>query len=577
MRVRTLSLWSALAAVWLAAAGCTGPEGPAGPQGPTGPTGPTGPQGPVWDAGHADAGHMDGGPGDAGHPDAGVPCPEGWHPPAGLGGVVDATVDLPTASRWLDFRDAREQERMEEARFPERVQARFRVEQAWLEAGCVPLGDVVDTGRALFMRNWSLEEGFGNGLAGLPGTLAGAKPRPNMRRFQRGVFGGPDATACIGCHWKGGFAGSGGRSDNTYFLGDGNDIRTHDERNPPALWGAGWSERIAAEMTAALHAQAEAARAAADASGEVQTVALSAKAIAFGTLRVPPGDAPWDTSGVQGVDADLVVKPFGYRGVFATLRDFVQTSFHLHMNMQAEELVAAPHAYVALGEGPTADPDADGVQRELTEGQISAVALFLATLDVPTIQIPEHFLNVESRGAFSIPSVMTDPDEYAMRWASGFHVFETVGCTSCHVPFMPVSDAVYTTTGGLSGGVLSVDLAAHAAKPGPSVADDGTWLVPVFSDFKRHHMGDLLDGVNPEHGVPSDVYMTRRLWGVANTSPFMHDASAVTFDEAIAMHGGTGSEAAFAASAFAALDEAEKADVRIFLTSLRRAPSIRVR
>ena len=48
----------------------------------------------------------------------------------------------------------------------------------------------------------------------------------------------------------------------------------------------------------------------------------------------------------------------------------------------------------------------------------------------------------------------------------------------------------------------------------------------------------------------------------------------MTVDEAIVMHGG---EAAVAARKFALLSEAEQIDLRLFLASLARAPSVRIR
>ena len=114
----------------------------------------------------------------------------------------------------------------------------------------------------------------------------------------------------------------------------------------------------------------------------------------------------------------------------------------------------------------------------------------------------------------------------------------------------------------------------RAAEPRPAQNDEGLYVVPVFSDFKRHNMGEVLASNTVEHGVAREEYLTRRLWGVANTRPFLHDGSAVLFDEAIAMHGG---EAAPIAEAFLNLSEADKASLRIFLLSLRRAPTIRIR
>lgn len=504
-------------------------------------------------------------------PDAAPPfdCPP-WHPPAGLGGPADARVDEAEAARWLDFRRAREEERLVEALDPARVAARYRVEQPAIAAGCYALADLVDLGRGLFLRRFTLAEGYGNALAGVPGTLAGDRPRPNIRRLQRGAFGGPDAASCADCHWKGGLAGAGDRADNSLLYGDGEALSTHEPRNPPALWGAGWTERVAAEMTAELAAQVAAARAEAAATGAAVRFALTAKGTGYGLATAHP-DGRLDLAAVSGIDPDLVVKPFGWKGVFPTLRAFVAHSLHVHFNLQAEELVAAPGEVDLGGQGD--DPDRDGVTREITEGQLTALVLFLATQDAPRLEVPVE-------GGFADPfapelPAIVDAPEFTDRWLQGAEVFATLGCGGCHTPFMTVGDPVYRTRAALSGGETTVDLARDGARPLPARdADDAVWLVPVFSDFRRHDMGPRLTGRHPERGVPASHWMTRRLWGLAQTGPYLHDGSAVTVEEAISRHGG---EATFAADGYRALPEPDRASLTVFLMSLRRAPAIRVR
>ena len=568
--------------LWLSLLGaaCTGPPGPVGSEGAQGDPGLPGLAGAPGLEGQDGRDGRDFRPPDAGgEPDASPPyeCPP-WTAPPGLGGVQHAVVSLELAEDWKALRSAREEERMLEAYKPQRVTARYRIEQAWIDEGCVDLGELVDLGRGLFLRNYTLDEGLGNGLAGIPDTLAGDKPAPNLRRFQSGHFGGPDAIACINCHWKGGLGSGGDRADNTFFRGDGDDILTHDERNPLSLWGSGWAELIAQEMSEELQSLADTlTRRAIDEAQRVE-VELIAKGIRFGTLSAAPdgeGGATLDTSDVDGVDSDLVVKPFGWKGVFTTLREFIAASLQLHMNLQAEELVANPDSLVEidLGEGPTPDdPDNDGVVREITEGQLTALVSFLATLDTPIISIPTDgkLITGDFPGDFEIVTAQ----EFTWRWGEGAEVFQDIGCPSCHIPFMTVRDPVYRTRAALSDSLVEIDLSTQAAEPRPSQNEDGLWLVPVFSDFKRHDMGEVLAARHVERGVPETHYITRRLWGLANTRPYMHDGSATLFDEAIGLHGGEG---AFAAAAFANLPDGQKASLRVFLLSLRRAPTIRVR
>jgi hypothetical protein len=561
---------------------CVACEGPVGPVGPVGPAGEAGAPAPTLDASPPDAAPLDaqgldaalldGSAPDAA-PDAGsdaTPCPP-WQPPPGLGGAAHAQLDEATAARWLDWRDAREQARMYEALDPARAHARYRIEQASIDRGCVSTPALIDLGRALFMRRWTLAEGFGNNLAGVPDTLAGPNPPPNMRRFQRGHFGGPDANSCLDCHWKGGFIGAGDRSDASLLYGDGERIETHDLRNPPALWGAGWAQRVGAEMSAELSAQAADALGQARQTQAAVTVDLQAKGTHFGRLTAQP-DGRLDTTEVQGIDPDLVVRPFGWKGIFATLRPFVAHSAQIHFTLQAEALVAAPGG-LELG-GPAPDPDRDGVTREITEGMLTAWVVFLATLDAPTLQVPTEGAFLEDPFARALPEVI-DTDAFALRWLDGAAQFEQLGCARCHTPFMPVHDPVFRTQPTLGGAPVRVDLSREAARPHPTRdADTGAWLVPVFSDFKRHDMGPELAATHLEAGVPRAQYLTRRLWGLAQTAPYLHDGSATTLDGAIARHGG---EAAFAAEAFLHASEHERASLRVFLLSLRRAPSIRVR
>ncbi len=71
-------------------------------------------------------------------------------------------------------------------------------------------------------------------------------------------------------------------------------------------------------------------------------------------------------------------------------------------------------------------------------------------------------------------------------------------------------------------------------------------------------------------------FITPRLWGIADSGPWMHDGRAVTITEAINMHGDFFSEALTSALAFNTLSESEKLDLLAFLRTLRtpRNPSI---
>ena len=71
----------------------------------------------------------------------------------------------------------------------------------------------------------------------------------------------------------------------------------------------------------------------------------------------------------------------------------------------------------------------------------------------------------------------------------------------------------------------------------------------------------------------AERYLTPRLWGVADSAPYLHDGRAPSFDYAIAGHDGEGGEAR---EAFPSLGVEDKGALRVYLMSLRRAPRVMI-
>ena len=519
-----------------------------------------------------------------------------WDAPPRFGGAADALVSVEEVDKWRRYRSLRESERRSEALSPRRARARYRLEIDQVVEGCVNINALIDLGRNIFLRRFSRAEGYGHGIKGLA----------SRSRFQRGHFGGPDASTCVDCHWKGGFAGAGDRVDNTYAFGDGEHLSSADPRNPPPLWGLGWVELLADEMSEELLEIRDRVIKRASLEGAPIRAELTTKGVEFGAITAHP-DGRIDHQELEGVDADLVIKPFGWRGVFSSLREFVEVSAHKHLGLQSERLVAAPYREVELGDHFTdqlsssqsgaphlappsdpLDPDRDGIKRELTEGQILALVSFIATLDTPQVEVP-------TRGVYQLPPrtgelEFIDTPAFTDRWLKGALLFEEVGCAGCHRPYLPLKRSVlkiplYEKTGRDPLAAMSyftIDLSAHAAAPLPERKRSGesageVWLVPAFSDFKRHKMGEHLRAQHTERGVSADEYLTRRLWGLRKTSPYLHHGGALSIEEAIRAHGGEGSEALSAAERFEELDPNEQSSLRLFLMSLSRGPAIRIR
>ena len=108
----------------------------------------------------------------------------------------------------------------------------------------------------------------------------------------------------------------------------------------------------------------------------------------------------------------------------------------------------------------------------------------------------------------------------------------------------------------------SVRLTRHPTSFDP--VHGGGIEVPLFADLKRHDMGpDLAESTG---GALDSFFTTARLWGVADTAPYLHDGRALTLTDAILFHGG---EAQDARDDFDALSDNRKKKVLEFLRTLR--------
>lgn len=242
-----------------------------------------------------------------------------------------------------------------------------------------------------------------------------------------------------------------------------------------------------------------------------------------------------DTSQIHGVDEDLIVKPFGRKGEFSTTRDFDIEAMQFHFGMQPVEIF-----------GENTDPDGDGVVNEIMVGELSALHVFVSSSAKP-----------EQKAATAAT-------------VRGFNVFVDVGCASCHVPQLqtiaeelplrfpmdhadPQSNVYYR-----------VDLTKKPARFDKN--GQGGLVVPLFADLKRHDMGD---GLAETFALASEQrnreFTTARLWGIADTGPYLHDGRATTLSEAILLHGG---EAEQVRNEFAALADLQKEELLGFLRTL---------
>ncbi|MBL4683495.1 MAG: hypothetical protein JKY37_02810 [Nannocystaceae bacterium] len=462
-----------------------------------------------------------------------VPWPHGAPPTSTeLDSLVVDALDLFALERFDEFFEA-----FEKGEDSEHIHLR----QERIDEGVWDKDALFNFGDSLFDHEFRGSDGYG------------AQPNAKLQRVHDGTRGGLDTFSCVGCHSLGGPDGAGAATQNTFFFGDGDAAASAQVRNPPHVLGLGFIQAVAAEMSAELQGLRDDAIKQATESGEPVTVALVTRGVDYGALTAHQ-DGGVDSSGIDGIDDDLVVKPFGWKGRFATLRRTIEDAARVHFGIQSHVLALQwmEEQDPALGNGPDWwDPDGDGHQRELEEGILTAGATYLAMLEGPVV-IPPH-----------------DP-QLRDRWAHGSALMDEVGCTDCHRRELLLTSPFWDETPDTTDGPpirISLLIDGEGPKPSP--------LVQLYSDLKRHDMGPSLADPHADDGtgVAASVFLTRPLWGLAETPPYLHDGRALTIPEAITMHDGQGADSR---DAFLALPESSQADLHIFLLSLTREPKVRV-
>jgi len=471
-------------------------------------------------------------------------------------GVPDDIVLQQQLERAIDLRRRENFDRMLDAHDPGELIEHATLTDVDFDNRTLGIDTLFVVGDELFGYLFRPENGWGHGGA----DRKAIGYTPELHRVQLGLTGGPDAFGCFSCHSKGGPDGAGTQTQNAFLRGDGDQTGSADQRNAPHVLGLGPVALLAREMSAELQAEATSASARAQAEGHRIEQPLSAKGVSFGRLIANPNGTR-HYGGIEGVDHDLVIRPFGWKGHQATLRDIVEESLHIHQGLLSTRVQFAirdgtldPAPY---GNGKWDDVDEDGVSLEVDEGMLSTVVGYLAQLEVPVIRPPHDPGLVDA-------------------FAAGGAYFEQIGCVGCHVPTLELHYpklAAGAPRGDRSAYIVDVSKDGDGPKIEPKYAgrSNDAFLVHLFSDLKRHDMGDALASPAAQGTIPARVFLTRSLWGLAETAPYLHDGRAPTVNDAIVLHGG---EATAARDAYLALDDDARASVRVFLACLSRQPKI---
>lgn len=436
--------------------------------------------------------------------------------------------------------------------------APLHLEQEAIGLGQVSVKELVDTGRSWFTAKFTRAEGVGR--PGATGAIIPTAADPTgLPVFFRTA--GSDSNSCRACHNDPVVGGAGDFNSNAFVSEgfsdadfDSVDPQFSNERGTTALNGSGLVELLAREMTRDLRLQRAEAAAKARRTGQVVQVKLQTKGVGFGTIQVQP-DGIIDVSQLEGVDQDLIVRPFSQKGVFTSIRQFTVNALNGHHGMQAVERFGARWTGVD-------DFDRDGVSDEVWPGDITAMVAFQATLPPPRQVLP---IAAARRAAAE----------------AGEKLFTDVGCASCHMLSLPLESAVFSEPNPYNpAGNLRVqdvarpmyfDLASVATASGLKTDAQGRLLVPLFSDLKRHVIADFetphfANEQLAQRFVNRDEFLTSRLWGVGNTAPYGHRGDLTTLSEVILNHGG---EAKAVRQAYETLDDDKRAQVIEFLISLR--------
>jgi CxxC motif-containing protein (DUF1111 family) len=230
---------------------------------------------------------------------------------------------------------------------------------------------------------------------------------------------------------------------------------------------------------------------------------------------------------------------YGWRGQTGSLHDFV-------LNACTHELgLAVPDRTQPASPADSAQDRLRASRHErkldLTKFQCESLTEFIRSLPRPQQQLPEG------------------REAQAMVQA-GEAVFEQIGCAACHPREL----------GGVNG--LFSDLLLHDM--GTSLSDHSSAhpeVIPgqTIRTGGNGYSGGRVVGRTAPRTVACDCdreWRTPPLWGVADSSPYLHDGRATSLDEAILLHGG---EAAPAAHSFEILHENERWNLLAFLESLR--------
>jgi hypothetical protein len=373
-----------------------------------------------------------------------------------------------------------------------------------------------------------------------------------------GSIGAGLADSCAACHGRPrGAAGFGG------------DVATRpDSRDAPHLFGLGLKEMLADEITTDLRAIRAQTLARAAQTGRVVSRTLTSKGISYGTIRALPNGTV-DTDRVEGVNADLRVRPFFAHGDTISIREFVVGALKNEMGLKMAgdpDLAAARFGPAQTASGMVLNGLIDQIEAPPDEeGDVGTVEQRTALVDFLEFYLFSYF--------------KPGTGEVTSEARRGLTTMQDIGCTACHVQNLQISrdrrvadvetvfdpqrgnfNRLYATATLRLANPSSIGQAQVAKVP----AMQPFLVANIFTDFKRHDLGPAFHERNYDGSVRTQ-FLTTPLWGVGTSAPYGHDGRSISLTEVILRHGG---EAQAARNAFASLSAPQRNAVLKFLESL---------
>lgn len=292
-----------------------------------------------------------------------------------------------------------------------------------------------------------------------------------------------NAESCVACHSQGGVGGAGGRSRNVGTALDLNNVFGGRQAMmiPPMTL-----ENVSVPLGSPRNPPALFG------AGLIDRVPASE----LRTLAAKSFEAHPAISGRVSELDDGRVGRFAWKGHVSSLADFVTQACEVELGLVVERL--GDESSVAAA--------------DLLAPQTDALTRYVGALSAPEEQVNQPLA------------------------ARGEHVFNQVGCVSCHVESVGPAKRVFS------------DLLLHDM--GPGLSDAGFGYAQVAAS---------------ELVAVAQEWRTPPLWGVRDSGPYLHDGRADTLSEAITLHGG---EAESVVMAWHALDDRDRAALDSFLRSL---------